>query len=120
VYNVAFRTILQGSGKEGVITWTAFESKEAFDAFYDEKMRSWYQVVGEGVSEERCIELVDTTPIPCYIRAAVHDARDPKTGVLNLDILDMELDTALAALNLRDERRALKHDLPPPTHLPSK
>ncbi|MEK7584052.1 MAG: hypothetical protein AAB490_02315 [Patescibacteria group bacterium] len=57
MYNVAFRTIAEGSGHEGVVTWTAFESKEAFDAFYDEKMRSWYQVVEEDISEERCIEL---------------------------------------------------------------
>jgi len=40
-----------------VITWTIFESKDAFDRWYNEEMKASYQVVDEGVSEERAKEL---------------------------------------------------------------
>lgn len=59
MYNVVFRNI-SGSTSDGVITWSSFKSKAAFDEWNDEKMRSWYQVVEEGVSQERAVELCST------------------------------------------------------------
>ena len=54
MYNVVFRNI-SGSTSDGVITWTAFRDKAYFDEWNDEKMKAWYQVVEEGVSQERAI-----------------------------------------------------------------
>lgn len=54
-YNVVFRTLI---GKScGAITRTSFESKEAFDAWFSPKLRGWYEVVEEGVTDERGEEL---------------------------------------------------------------
>ncbi|MFA6365172.1 MAG: hypothetical protein WCW78_02110 [Candidatus Paceibacterota bacterium] len=55
-YNVVFKTIAECT-HVGVITWTSFQSKEYFDQWYDEKMRGWYEVVDEGVSEARAMQL---------------------------------------------------------------
>ena len=62
MYNVVFRNI-SGSTSSGAITWSTFKSKAAFDDFdewNDQKMKSWYQVVEEGVSPERAVELCST------------------------------------------------------------
>jgi len=56
MYNVVFRNIVE-CATEGAITQTSFESKKHFDEWYDEKMRSWYEVVEQGVTEERATEL---------------------------------------------------------------
>ena len=55
MYNVVFRNI-HVAPKE-IITWSSFESKEHFDKWYDEKMQSWYEVVDQGVTPERAVEL---------------------------------------------------------------
>ena len=59
MYNVVFRNI-SGSTSDGAITWGSHKDKAHFDAWYDEKMMTWYQVVEEGVSQERAIELCST------------------------------------------------------------
>lgn len=59
MYNVVFRTIVACNSR-GAITWTSFKSKEEFNKWDDEKMRSWYQVVAEGVSDEQAIEFCST------------------------------------------------------------
>ncbi len=56
MYNVVFRTITECTTK-GAITWSSFESKGDFDTRYGEKMRGWYEVVDQGVTKERAIEL---------------------------------------------------------------
>ena len=56
MYIVVFRTIVECTSK-GAITWSSFKNKEVFDKWYDEKMKSWYQVVEEGTTQERAIEL---------------------------------------------------------------
>jgi hypothetical protein len=63
-YNVAFRTMV--GTHRGVVTWTAFDSKEAFDKWISGEMLDGsgrlladvYDVVEEGVTKERAIELV--------------------------------------------------------------
>ena len=59
MHNVVFRNI-SGSISDGVITWSSFKSKVDFDKWNDQKMKSWYQVVEEGVSQERAIDLCST------------------------------------------------------------
>lgn len=56
MYIVVFRNI-SGSTADGAITWTGYQSKEDFDQWYDEKMQSWYEVVEEGVTRKRALEL---------------------------------------------------------------
>lgn len=56
MYNVVFRTIIK-CATEGAITWSSFETQEDFERWYDEKMRSWYEVVEQNVSEARAVEL---------------------------------------------------------------
>ncbi len=56
MYNVIFRTIGKGTSR-GAISWVFFEDKERFNEWYNEEMRGWYQVVEEGVSKERAVEL---------------------------------------------------------------
>ena len=60
LYEVVFKNI-SGSRSHGCITRTSFESKEDFVRWYDEKMQGWYEVVDQGVSPERALELC-TTP----------------------------------------------------------
>lgn len=57
--NVVFRNITKGQC-EGVITWSAFDSEDCFCEWYDEKMKSWYEVVEKDVTEDRAIELCST------------------------------------------------------------
>ena len=59
MYNVVFRNI-SGSTSDGAITWTSFKSKAVFDEWNDRKMKIWYQVVEEGVSQEQAVELCST------------------------------------------------------------
>lgn len=56
MYFVVFKTIAECTS-EGAITWTGFKDKKEFDIWYDKKMRLWYQVVEEGVSEEHALQL---------------------------------------------------------------
>ncbi len=58
-YNVVTRTIVE-CNSTGAITWTSFKDKEDFDRWYDDKMRGWYEVVAQGVSQDRAIELCST------------------------------------------------------------
>jgi len=58
-YNVVFKNISEGT-HTGVITWSSFKNKEEFDEWYDEKMKSWYKIVAEGVTSDRAIQLCST------------------------------------------------------------
>jgi hypothetical protein len=60
MYNVVFRNIANGTSY-GCITRTHFKSKADFDKWYDAKMQGWYEVIAEGVTNERAHELV-TSP----------------------------------------------------------
>lgn len=56
MYIVVLKTIAEISSK-GAITWGTHDSKESFEKWYDGKMQSWYQVVEQGVTRERAIQL---------------------------------------------------------------
>ncbi len=72
MYNVVFRTIAECSSK-GAITWTSFKSKEDFDKWYNSKRRGWYEVVDQGVSQERADELCSTPE--AYTAATISELR---------------------------------------------
>lgn len=74
MYNVAFAYTRETGGYEGVVTWTCFESKEAFDKWYTDDIKSRQRIVEEGISSERCVELVRLTPAACYIAAAFQES----------------------------------------------
>ena len=91
-YNVAFRYTKVTGGYHGVITWTGFESKAAFDAWYTDDLKARQEVVEEGVSEERCVELTQQTPLACRQAAILHDATLPD-GTVDHEILAIKLQT---------------------------
>ena len=55
-YIVVHRTIAE-CVSTGAITWTSYDSKEKYDEWNDEKMKSWYEIVAEGVTSEQAVEL---------------------------------------------------------------
>lgn len=90
-YNVVFVYTRVARGYEGVITWTAFDSKKAFDLFYTEKIKERNAVVVEGVTVEECVRQTNLTPRERYESAAAEDATDPKTGLVDEEILKLKL-----------------------------
>ncbi len=56
MYNVVFRTIMVCE-TQGAVTWTSFVSKADFETWYDKTMRSQVEVVEQGVTENRAMEV---------------------------------------------------------------
>jgi hypothetical protein len=96
-YNVAFVYTEKAGAYEGVITWTGFESKEKFDEWYTEDISERQQIVEEGVSEDRCVELVRTTPLSSRLNVALDESMVPDTNLMDLDLLNFNLANALHA-----------------------
>lgn len=90
MYNVSFANTSKTKGYEGVVTWTSFESEEKFDEWYTEEIQKTHRIVEKGISDERCIELVRTTPKACRIAASLEEAIG-QDGEVNIDILAMQL-----------------------------
>jgi len=59
VYIVVFRDLREEH--RGVVSWVSFQSKTDFDERYNEEMRGFQQVVEEGITQERAIELCSTS-----------------------------------------------------------
>lgn len=95
-YNVAFRYTKKTGGFHGNITWTTFANKEEFDKWYTPKICERQEIVEEGITEERAIELVQTVPFACRIAACVQGATTPD-GEINQDILEAKMATTLFA-----------------------
>jgi hypothetical protein len=91
-YNVAFAYTAEAGRYEGDVTWTTFRSKEAFDAWYTDEIRSRERIVEEGITRERALELVGLTPKACRRAAALQDATMPD-GTVNEEMLLMKLVT---------------------------
>lgn len=102
MYNVAFvYTRKAKKGYEGVRTWTTFKNKAEFEAWYTPEIKAKEEVLEEGISDERCIELVRKTPIACYAASAVQDATNQQTGKVNRHVLKMRLQQVALAAALR-------------------
>ena len=92
-YNVAFIYTREAGGYEGVVTWRSFPSEEAFKkalAETPEEVRKRQRVLEEGISVERCVELVLQTPIACRVAAAVQAATGTD-GVVSPSRLSAEM-----------------------------
>ena len=87
MYNVAFVYTAKAGGYEGVVTWTSFPSKEYFDKFYTDAIKERERVVEEGISQDRCVELVRQTPRACRIAAVMQEATSTKSGEVNQELL---------------------------------
>lgn len=61
-YNVAFVGTPAAGDYEGVITWSAYPSKEEFDKAYTPEMKAKQAIVEEGITDERAVELAKQTP----------------------------------------------------------
>jgi len=99
-YNVALRYTKKAGGYHGIITWTNFPDKECFDKWYTDSIREMQEIVEEGISASRCIELVETTPMACRMAAALQEATDSE-GNVNEALLKMNISTALLVEMLR-------------------
>lgn len=95
-YIVAFRYTRKTKGYHGIMTWTRFPSKEYFDNWYTPELRTKQEIVEEGITQERAIELTHQTPFACRIAAAFQEATDRK-GKVHSDILEMKIEEALLA-----------------------
>lgn len=61
MYPVVFRNIGESICK-GVVFYTVFENKQEFDSWWKnaQNARDWYEIVEQGVTEERANELCKT------------------------------------------------------------
>jgi len=60
MYNVVLKVIDEHRSDCGVITWTSYKDKEAFDKCREE-LQGEHEVVAEGVSQECAIELCSSS-----------------------------------------------------------
>ena len=84
-YIVALRYTSKAGGYAGVVTWTSFNSKAKLDKWLSSQDEQ--EVVEEGISDKRAMELSLATPIRCRLMAAVEDSCDKKKGDVFPDLL---------------------------------
>ena len=97
MFNVAFVGTAEASlGHEGIVTWSQFKDKESFDRWYTPERRAKERVLEEGVSVERCVELVRQTPVACRIASAVCGSISP-SGEIDTQVFVMKFSDALQA-----------------------
>lgn len=92
---VAFRNDI------GVVTWTSYANEADFNEqfpSYQEKLT----VVEKGITDERAVELVKTTPPQSYTMSAMREATDPVTGTIDFDALRAQL--VKVGFAIRDSR----------------
>jgi len=94
LYNVVFEYTAAAGAYKGVRTWASFMGEDAFDKF---PKRDLEMVLAQGVTEECAIEMVGDTPIKAYVGAALVESKG-EDGLLNRDVLHMELGTKLYAI----------------------
>lgn len=58
MYNVVFQTKVGTS--QGAVTWSTFKDQNTFNNWHNQEMKDWYEVLTQGVTEERAIELCST------------------------------------------------------------
>jgi hypothetical protein len=92
MYNVVFRRLGDGT-HQGVVTWSSYDSKEHFDKCYTDERRLKEEVVEEGVSTERALELCSTPEAAQGTIAALERERDSA-----YDEVDRQIDVLLDLL----------------------
>ena len=101
---VALRYTAAAGDYAGVITWTPFTSKKDFDEWFNTIGKKDQEVVEEGISEERAIELCQTTPLRSYVAAAIDESTNPTTGHINDDLVRSRLHDVRLAYGFRATR----------------
>ncbi|MDO9231528.1 MAG: hypothetical protein Q7U36_03590 [bacterium] len=106
-YNVVFRYTKPARGYCGVITWKSFTDKQHFDNWLNANLniKERQEVVEEGVTEERAIELVRQTPFKCYIASSVQESITPD-GKFNLNRFMMKINGLLFTRTLENPEGA--------------
>lgn len=92
-YNVVYKYNESKGGYAGVIFWVGYSSKQEFEKFLTEDKKKDSDVVEQGISEERCIELTKQTPDICRLTAAVQDSI--VAGTVNIELLRVHLRNAM-------------------------
>ena len=104
-YTVAFRGRKTSGGYEGVITSSTWESKEEFQKWA--KTRAGMnrleidEVLEEGITEDRALQLGRSTPIKSRIAVAIQEALtfvDPKTMKISKEAMDYVAEKAASAV----------------------
>ncbi len=100
-YNVAFRYTQAAGGYAGIVTWSSFGSKQEFDDWRKNGGGEEEEVVEEGITQERAIELTRTTPLHSYVAAAIDESTNRDTGEVNDDLVRSRLQEVVLAHSLR-------------------
>lgn len=91
-YIVALRYTKAAGAYANAITWTNWKTKENFDEWFNGQPEPKQQVVvEEGITAERAVELVKTTPLLTHLAVAVERATDRETGKIDPKRARMEL-----------------------------
>ena len=77
-YIAALRYNSNAGGYTGVITWTDWGTKEKLDSFIASQNQQ--EVVEEGITADRAVELVRTTPTAARIESCIDETTNPNTG----------------------------------------
>lgn len=96
--NVVFEYTSEAGGYEGVRYITPFSEDEIGRL----QERGNERIVARGVTDEEAEALVKETPLAAYIGAALQEAKDPNSNGMNMDLLDLKLNTSLLAYFKRD------------------
>lgn len=86
-YNVVFRGTAEAGAYEGIITWSSYSSKEAFDKH---NKQAEQEVIAEGVTEDEAVKLVGTTSVEARLRVVAEKSKNDE-GKVSLRILGQEL-----------------------------
>jgi len=75
----------------GMLRKAPFGNKEQFEKWKKTPQAEFETVVEEGVSEQRADELCRQTPLSTMLRISFHVSTDPKTGVVDEELLHNQL-----------------------------
>ena len=92
-YLVVFEKTDDAGDEAGIITWSSFKSKAAFDEWWASDdiahVRAVERILKEGVTEEQAVALTQTTPRESYVRAAIGNAT-MSDGIIDEELLRYE------------------------------
>lgn len=88
-YIAATRGTAKAGGYAGVVTWSDWGTKKKFESYLASQDEQ--EVVEEGITQDRAIELCEAVPRAFHIEAALDDATDPSTNEIMPDYLSHRL-----------------------------
>ncbi|MEI7719120.1 MAG: hypothetical protein WCI72_04585 [archaeon] len=107
-YNVVFEYIGEKEGYLGTRTYTVYKSEEDFKKSYNEDIQKRYKAIAKGVTREEAINICAGVSLETNLRACVEGATEQETGLLNPNILRMNMiNTFMARENSAEEAKEL-------------